>query len=90
MATYLYHIVTDSEEDLIATLSLTDGSSYVMQNRSDITSIFLEERVTGTTRLGPGVDLNAGQFAQYDVEAATPMHVWCPQGQNATLVVSPL
>ena len=90
MATYLYHTATDTETDLVAALTLLDGTSYVVQNRSDVTICYLEERLTGVNRIGVGAELDPGTFWEYVVDVTTPARVWCAQGQSAQLVVAAL
>ena len=90
MATYLYHTATDTETDLATALTLTDGSSYLVQNRSDVTIVYLEERLAGVNRLGVGAELDPGTFWEYVVDVTTPARVWCAQGQSAQLVVAAL
>jgi hypothetical protein len=85
-----YHTVTATDEDVVAALSLptTAGRVYVFQNRSDVATILLEERATGATRAGVGLELLPGERYEYRPDATTPVFAWCSgTGRQATLVV---
>ena len=73
-----YLTVTNTDQDVVAALTLptTADTVYVLQNRSDLATILLEERTAMTARIGVGLELDPGDRYEYHVDGTTPLHAW--------------
>ena len=86
MAAYKYHTATNSPSNVFSGASLADGSSYTIQNRSRLYSVYYDEQANAAS-LGEGKELQPLEQVFYDAEQGTPLFAWTEDDSQTCLLV---
>ena len=71
---------------MFSAASLTDGTSYTIQNRSRLYSVYYDEQANAAS-LGEGKELQPLEQVFYDAEQGTPLFVWTEDRDKTCLLV---